>query len=114
MRFLADERCDFAVVRALRSEGHEVVAVAEVAGGAADDVDLAIAASGDAVLLTEDKDFGQLVHAARQQSGGVIVVRFPAGARAILAATLVTLVHDYGERLVGRFVVVQPGRAHLT
>jgi hypothetical protein len=29
MRFLADESCDFAVVRALRSEGHDVLAVCE-------------------------------------------------------------------------------------
>jgi hypothetical protein len=34
MRFLADESCDFAVVRALRSAGHDVLAVAEVARGA--------------------------------------------------------------------------------
>ena len=31
MRFLADESCDFAVVRALRAAGHDVMAVAEVA-----------------------------------------------------------------------------------
>ncbi|MBI3080243.1 MAG: DUF5615 family PIN-like protein, partial [candidate division NC10 bacterium] len=30
MRFLADESCDFAVVRALRAAGHDVVAIAEV------------------------------------------------------------------------------------
>jgi hypothetical protein len=30
VRFLADESCDFAVVRALREVGHDVVAVAEV------------------------------------------------------------------------------------
>jgi hypothetical protein len=30
MRFLADESCDFAVVRALRSADHDVVAIAEV------------------------------------------------------------------------------------
>jgi hypothetical protein len=29
VRFVADESCDFAVVRALRSAGHDVVAVAE-------------------------------------------------------------------------------------
>ena len=29
MRFLADESCNFAVVRALRSEGHDVLAVSE-------------------------------------------------------------------------------------
>ena len=36
MRFLADESCDFAVVRALRAAGHEVSAVAEMARGAKD------------------------------------------------------------------------------
>ena len=36
MRFLADESCDFAVVRALRAAGHAVTAVGEVAVGASD------------------------------------------------------------------------------
>jgi len=30
MRFLADESCDFAVVRVLRSADHDVLAIAEV------------------------------------------------------------------------------------
>ena len=30
MRFLADESCDFAVVRALRADGHDVLAVSEL------------------------------------------------------------------------------------
>lgn len=29
LRFLADESCDFAVVRALRAEGHDVDAISE-------------------------------------------------------------------------------------
>jgi uncharacterized protein with PIN domain len=36
MRFLADESCDFRVVRALRAVGHDVVAVSEVTPGADD------------------------------------------------------------------------------
>jgi hypothetical protein len=36
MRFLADEGCDFAAVRALRAAGHDVLAVGEVARGAKD------------------------------------------------------------------------------
>jgi hypothetical protein len=31
MRFLADESCDFRVVRALRDAGHDLIAVAEAA-----------------------------------------------------------------------------------
>jgi hypothetical protein len=36
VRFLADESCDFAVVRALRAAGHDVLAVAEIARSAKD------------------------------------------------------------------------------
>jgi hypothetical protein len=37
MRFLADESCDFRVVRALRASGHDVTAVVEVSPGADDE-----------------------------------------------------------------------------
>ncbi|MBI4607681.1 MAG: DUF5615 family PIN-like protein [Candidatus Rokubacteria bacterium] len=37
MRFLADESCDFAVVRALRAAGHDVVAIAEISPRATDE-----------------------------------------------------------------------------
>ena len=46
MRFLADESCDFAVVRTLRAAGHEVVAVAETARGAKDIDVVALARKG--------------------------------------------------------------------
>jgi hypothetical protein len=36
VRFLADESCDFAVVRALRAERHDVAAIAEIARTAED------------------------------------------------------------------------------
>jgi hypothetical protein len=37
MRFLADESCDFSVVRALRAEGHDIVAIAEISPREEDD-----------------------------------------------------------------------------
>ncbi len=36
MLFLADESCDFTIVRALRTAGHEVIAVAEISPRADD------------------------------------------------------------------------------
>lgn len=81
MRFLADESCDFAAVRALRAAGLDVVAVAEVSARADDTSVMRLAVRGRRVLLTEDKDFGQLVFANRQATGGVILFRFPARAR---------------------------------
>lgn len=113
MRFLADESCDFAVVRALRAAGHEVTAVAEVSPRAEDEVVIDLTVREGSILLTEDKDFGQLVYANKRTTGGVLFLRFPATARAGLPKAVVELVRRRGERLNERFVVVQPGRVRI-
>ncbi len=77
MRFLADESCDFGIVQALRAAGHEVLAVAEVTPRAEDPAVIDLAVREGRVLLTEDKDFGQLVFASGSASSGVILFRYP-------------------------------------
>jgi predicted nuclease of predicted toxin-antitoxin system len=113
MDFLAGESCDFAAVRALRAVGHDVEAVAEWIGGAPDHLVMQTALESGRILLTEDKDFGQLVYANRQESRGVILIRFPARARTQLGPTVVAAVTTAGDRLYGSFVVVQPGRVRI-
>jgi predicted nuclease of predicted toxin-antitoxin system len=114
VRFLADESCDFAVVRALRTAGHDVVAVAEVQEGAPDETVVALALEGSYVLLTEDRDFGRLVYASGLPSAGVLYMRFPARARQMLATAVVQFVDRTGERLADSFVVLQPGRVRVS
>ena len=113
MQFLADESCDFAVVRALRAAGHDVNTVSDVAPGAEDHRVAALAESESRVLLTEDKDFGQLAYAIGHSTLGVMLIRYPAHARSALSAAIVEVVAEFGDRLVGAFVVVEPGRARL-
>lgn len=113
-RFLADESCDFAAVRALRGAAFEVVAVVEHSPGATDEQVIALSVEHERVLLTEDKDFGQLVFAANRKTAGVILIRFPAGARETLGARIVETVKREENRLAGAFVVLQPGRTRVT
>jgi predicted nuclease of predicted toxin-antitoxin system len=114
VQFLADESCDFAVVRALRSAGHDVTVIAEINPGATDEIVAGLARSETRVLLTEDKDFGLLAYAGGQQTNGVILIRFPANARSTLARVIVEVVAELSDRIDGSFVVVQPGRARLS
>lgn len=65
------------------------------------------------ILLTEDKDFGQLVYAHSQQSTGVILIRYPAGVRKTLAEAVVALVSRVEDNLMGSFVVMSPGRVRI-
>ncbi len=59
-----DECCDYAVVRVLRQEGHDVLAVCEYQESSVDHYLLQLALAESRILLTEDKDFGWLVFAA--------------------------------------------------
>jgi predicted nuclease of predicted toxin-antitoxin system len=113
MRFLADESCDYAVVRVLREAGYGVVAVADISPRAEDGRVMQLAAGRRSVLITEDKDFGQLVFADRRASRGVILIRYPATARRGLSRDVLELVNTQGARLNGRFVVMQPGRIRI-
>jgi predicted nuclease of predicted toxin-antitoxin system len=114
VQFLADESCDFAVVRALRSVGHDVSAIIETNSGADDETVLSLARAEARVLLTEDKDFGKLAYADGQATAGVVLIRFPAGARKTLGQAVVDVVAELSERTRKAFVVVEPGRARLS
>ena len=114
MPFLADESCDFAVVRALRRDGHDVLAVSEFQQRSIDQEAMELALAEKRVLLTEDKDFGRLVFAARVDSPGVILIRFPASARQTLPTAIRRLVADRGSRLGKAFVELQPGFTRIS
>jgi predicted nuclease of predicted toxin-antitoxin system len=114
LRFLADESCDFAIVRALRAEGYDVLAVSEVTQRSDDRELIEQAHREKRILLTEDKDFGWLVFVSYAESAGVILVRFPGDARQTMVQMVQKLVHEQGERLVGVFVVVQPGYVRVS
>lgn len=113
LRFLADESCDFAVVRALRAEGYDVFAASEVMRRSDDRELIEQAYREKRILLTEDKDFGWLVFASHADSAGVILIRFPGNVRRALVQTMVQLVQEQGERLLSAFVVVQPGHIRI-
>jgi predicted nuclease of predicted toxin-antitoxin system len=76
MRFLAKENTPREAVQAVRAAGHDVAGGVEVAPGAGDETVLASALHEHRVLLTLDKDFGELVfRRGRDASCGVILLR---------------------------------------
>jgi len=109
--FLADESCDFAVVRALRAAGYDVLSVA---ARAHDEDVIRLATNERRILLTEDKDFGQLVFAAGKETCGVIFIRYPAGLRSELPQRVLDAVKRESSRMQTAFVVLQPKRMRIS
>ena len=104
-----DQDASLSVVRSLRADGHDVVAIADVLPGSDDALVMDLAR----ILLTEDKDFGQLVYANMQPSAGVIFIRYPANNRKTLPDAVVKLIKEAQSRLEGRFIVLSPGRTRI-
>jgi len=76
MNLLADESIDKPIVERLRQDGHNVLYVAEFEPSIDDNVVLCRANQQDALLITADKDFGELVFRQGLVHTGVILVRW--------------------------------------
>jgi predicted nuclease of predicted toxin-antitoxin system len=78
MRFLADENFPGEAIRQLEKGGHDVVWVRSIAPGIPDADIVAWAARESRIVLTFDKDFGELVWSAGlPMSSGIVLFRLP-------------------------------------
>ena len=113
MKLLADECCDAALVAALRSDGHDVFFVVESLRGATDDEVLRRADDEGRVLLTEDKDFGELVYRLKRPARGIILLRFDVVDCALKTPRLRSLLKDQPHQLPGAFVVIDKDKMRI-
>lgn len=74
---LADENIAAPMVSALREAGWDILYIPERTPGVTDDEILALARTERRVLLTEDKDFGDLVFRLERDVPGVVLLRLP-------------------------------------
>ncbi|MDO8834609.1 MAG: DUF5615 family PIN-like protein [Vicinamibacterales bacterium] len=106
MRFLVDECTGPAVARWLRDQSHDVFSVYEEARGMVDDDVLAKAFAESRILITNDKDFGDLVFRARERHRGVVLLRLQDERATSKTDALRKLLASYADRLPDAFVVV--------
>ena len=110
MRCLADECVDAALVRHLRGGGHDVIYAAEVAAGTTDAQLLRRANDEHRLLLTEDKDFGELVSRLHMIVPGLVLMRIAPERYLFKRTRLDAAVLRFGQRLFGRYVVIEEAR----
>jgi predicted nuclease of predicted toxin-antitoxin system len=110
MRWLADECVHAPIVANLRTEGHDVVYAAETARQTPD-INLADQARRSRrILLTEDKDFGDLAYGKRRPIPGTVLLRFPTEHRSLKWPALKVAIERYGEALYRSFTVIDKSR----
>lgn len=95
---------------ALRAANYSVIFIAEISPGIDDTAVLEVARREQALLLTADKDFGELVFRKREAHFGVLLIRCPEEDAQINAANTLAAFHKHGHDLLNRFAVLS-GRA---
>ena len=109
MNFLADESIEGEIVARLRQEGYSVLYVAEMSPGISDDEVLDLANQSGSLLLTGDKDFGELVYRQHRLTSGVILVRLEGLPPLTKAGIVAAMIGKHQSELNQSFAVITPG-----
>lgn len=113
MNLLADESIDKLIVDRLRQDGHRVLYIAEFAPSIDDDAVLQQANQNDTLLITADKDFGELVFRQGRIHVGIVLVRLAGLPSYAKARTISAVFADHGDELLNAFSVISPERVRI-
>ncbi len=113
MKIVTDENVDFLIVEILRENNFEVIHIGEVLPGADDDEILSLSNRESAILLTEDKDFGELVFRFKKTNWGVILVRLSGLESETKAKLVCQAIKNHLEEMKHAFTVIEPNRTRI-
>jgi predicted nuclease of predicted toxin-antitoxin system len=113
MKLIADEGVDKPIVDALRTSGFDVLYILEKNKGAEDEFILSLANKEQRILLTQDKDFGELVFRLKNAHFGVVLIRLNGYSSPDKADIVVKLFPKYKDQLIKAFTVIQPNAIRI-
>src|SRR5580658_757597 len=113
MRFLADENISRLVVERLRAAGFDVTSVSASSPGASDSDVLANASGEGRILITEDRDFDELVVRQRLGVRGLVLLELDRLSTAAEADLVNAVLSANADKLDGNLVVIEPGRVRV-
>ena len=106
MNFLADENIEAEIVDFLRSNKYEVDYVPEMSPGIVDKEIISQANKNNSILITSDKDFGELVFRQHLVHNGVILIRLHGMTVEKKAEIVLNFVKDYSSKIPNSFSVI--------
>jgi predicted nuclease of predicted toxin-antitoxin system len=113
MRFLANENFPFDAVEALRQQGHDVTWIRIESPGISDLEVLSRAQAEDRILLTFDKDFGELAFRANLPAAkGIILFRIATPSSMAVAQAITTAIASRDD-WAGHFSVIEADKIRM-
>ena len=112
LKFLIDENVDFQIVSFLKKKGIFIISVVKDKPGIQDEEVLEFARNEDAIIVTEDKDFGEWVFSHGYKIG-VILLRYKFSECDAIMHSLLKVIEKYEVNLKGSFTVITSKKIRL-
>lgn len=106
MKFLADESVEYRFVTKLRKLEYDISSIAENNPGITDTEVLTIAFDQQRILITNDKDFGELVYRIKLPHKGIILFRLSEENAQSKYKSFIKIMKKYQDKVANSFVVV--------
>lgn len=113
IKILADESVDFRIVKSLRIKSYQIEAIVELKPGIGDDDVLKMAVEKEAMVLTEDKDFGELTFRLQKPNQGIILIRMSGEPIENKIRKLDEVLGKHFEELSEKFTVVSAQKVRI-
>lgn len=105
MKFLIDECVGHGIAQWLQDQGYDAISILEVSPGISDDEVLNKAFNEDRILVTMDKDFGDIVFRSNKNHCGIILLRLSNWHKDHKISVLGNVLSNHGHELTGNFIV---------
>ncbi|MBI2118811.1 MAG: DUF5615 family PIN-like protein [Elusimicrobia bacterium] len=113
MKLVADESIEKRIVENLRIQGFDVLYIAELAPAIPDKSVLHLSIKQKRILLTNDKDFGELVFLEKEITEGIILLRFSTEKTDLKSRILLSFLQTHKEKIRKHFIVLTENLARI-
>lgn len=107
MNFLADENLEYSIISYLREKNINILAVRDLMKGSTDTEIIEYALNNNRVIITNDKDFGELTFRLHKPNMGVILLRLPNLSSVEKMNLLISAIEKLGEDVANKFIVIE-------
>jgi predicted nuclease of predicted toxin-antitoxin system len=113
MKFLADENIDLPLVVELRVLGYDVLSISESFPSIDDHAVLELARNENRLLITSDKDFGELVYRNRLLHSGILLLRLSDLSTHTVVKVVPEFIQCHETELPHHYCVFAPGHVRI-
>ena len=113
LKFLVDVGVSKKVEEWLVQNGYDMKAVRDIDPGMKDEKVLSLAVSDNRMLITMDKDFGELVYHSGLPHSGVLLLRLEDANSNEKLRIVEKILMEYSDKLSNNFCVYQDGKLRL-